>query len=300
MERSFFHHIAALGVAAALLGLAACDAVEPAGERQLVVEAFVQVGAPLDTLVLRQAAPRASGGAAAEAAARARVEVQVGEQVVAYREDAQRPGRYVPGQTLTAPPGARLRLSAQWEGQHAQAESRVPVPITLDSARLSVPEAPVEAVLLDSLRLDLLGVPAEVGLLYPIEVELWWTAPPAAERDTAAWIRTRLRPVNAFSSTVTDFFLQPEDVFPEREAATDEAADRRRWTGVYAVPVDQESDPLPIHRLEVALVRSGATYARFAATRNDPARREPLSNIDGGLGIFAGIALDTLHLRVAP
>lgn len=286
--------------AALLLLMARCDSVEPGQQGQLVVEAFFQTNAPPDTLVLRTSAPLTGGRE--QMAEGADVEVRFDGRRVAYREAKGRPGRYVPKRP--EPPlaaGTRFALSIRWRGQRAAAEGVLPPPVVLEDVRLRVPEAPVEAVLLDSLRRDTLGIPAEVGFLYPVEVDLLWAA--ATSEQQAAfeelWMRARLRPVSAFSSTVVDFFLQPEAVFLEREVEPAEP-NRRSWTGVYAVPVEGKADPLPAHHLDVALLRSGPAYARYAATRDDPERREPVSNVEGALGIAAGVALDTLQLQVEP
>lgn len=286
--------------AALLLLLARCDSVEPGQHGRLVVEIFFRTNAPPDTLVLRTSAPLEGGRE--KMAEGADVEVRFDGRRVAYREVRSRPGRYVPrAQEPPLAAGTRFALSVWWNGQRAIAEGVLPPSVALEDVRLRVPEAPVEAVLLDSLRRDTLGIPAEVGFLYPIEVDLSWVeaSPEQAVAFAAApWMRVRLRPVSVFSSTVVDFFLQPEDVFLERRAVA-VGPNRRRWTGVYAVPVERAGDPLPAHRLDVALLRSGPDYARYAATRDDPERREPVSNVEGALGIAAGIAVDTLRLRVA-
>ncbi len=283
-------------LAAALLVVVGCDAVEPEGE-QLVVEAFVEAGRPLGAVTLRRTTPLDAPGAGNPAEG-ATVTLTLGEERIPYRADSA--GRYVPAvdDTLIVPERAVLTLEAAWQGQRATARSRVPPEIAIARVQVDVPERPVEAVLLDSLRLDSLGIGAEEGFVYPIEVSVWWETDFAETgADSLYWIRARLRPVAPFSSEVLDFFLRPEEIF--RERARPRLADRRRrWRGVYAVPVERRADPLPAHRLGVALVRGGEDYARFAATAGDPDRREPVSNVEGALGIAAGIALDSLSVRV--
>jgi hypothetical protein len=97
--------------------------------------------------------------------------------------------------------------------------------------------------------------------------------------------------------SLDDFFFKPEQIFREQEAAKRPGL-RRAWTGVYAVPVAAEDAPLPPHTLRVALIRSGQDYARYASSRDDPQRRDPTSNVAGGVGILAGISVDSLRIQV--
>lgn len=279
-----------------LLGLAAvlggCDAAQPEETGLLVVEAFLQADAPLDTLVLRQTQPLAARGT--QPAEGAHVRLTLGSQSVPYRASGV-PGHYVPaGERVIARPHTPFALSVEWKDQQARADGTIPPPIHLDTVVVRVPAAPVRTVLVDSLRRDSLDVPAEQGYIYPIEVDLVWTSPPG---DDAYWIQTRLRPYNPFSSRVIDFFLQPESVFREHTAER-RTGRTRRWSGVYAVPADSTDAPLPLHRLRVGLVRSDSAYARFARTRNEPARREPDGNVRGALGIAAGVAVAQRTLKL--
>jgi hypothetical protein len=108
-----------------------------------------------------------------------------------------------------------------------------------------------------------------------------------------AWVRAELNPSAAFSSSVVDFFLQPVEV--DREVDFPATSTGREWTGVYAVSVDAVDDPLPEHALTVALARGDSAFASFATSRTDPERREPVSNVDGAVGIATALALDTLR-----
>jgi hypothetical protein len=161
-------------------------------------------------------------------------------------------------------------------------------------------------VQLDSLRRDSLDLPAEQAFIFPVDATLTWTPPPGdgaprdgAPADSTRWIRALLDPFDPFQSTLVDFFLQPEAIFREVEA-TPAPGGGRQWQGVYAVSADSADAPLPRHRLRVALVRGDSAYAAFAASRNDPDRREPVSNVTGGLGIATAVALDTLTVTVEP
>lgn len=277
-----------------------CDTVEPQQDDVLVVEAFFEAEAPLPTVLLRrtrslEASYEPGAGTAAEGA---NVQLRLGTTVIPY---AATPlgGTYAPAQTgVMAAARTPYTLDVAWNGQTAQATGTIPPPITLDSVRLRIPDAPVEAVLLDSLRLDTLGIDARAGFIYPIEVDLWWTTEfVEADADTSYWIETLLQPSASLSSVVVDFFLLPRQVLRER-ALPRFAQNTRRWTGLYAIPVTRATAPLPPHELKVALLRSGFDYARFATSRDVPDRREPISNVSGGLGIAVGVSVDSLRLQV--
>ena len=292
----------ALLTAALLLLLSRCDTMAPPGEGQLVVEAFIQTGEPLPTITLRQTESLtvAPSDTAVRPARNATVSVQLNGRVVPYRAVTGQPGRYAPETSVTVPPQVPYELSVRWQGQVATAAGRTPPPVRIESIQVEVPPEPVEAILIDSLQRDTLGIPAEEGLLYPVEVTLTWTADfEAMGLDSTYWIQTQLRPFAEFSSTVVDFFLQPEEVFRE-EAAQRSEAGKPAWTGVYAIPADSAEAPLPHHQLRIALLRGEADYASFATTRDDPDRREPLSNIDGALGIATAITLDVREIDITP
>lgn len=268
------------------LSLAACDVVEPPAER-LVVEAFVEAGEGLPDVIVRRSASLDDPDAAPPVAD-AGVVLEIAGETVGYAPVAGAPGRYQPSVLRVAEPGERFYLEVAWQGRRATASSALPAPIALDSVRIEPAAAPVAAVFADSLGLEL-----EEGFIYPVDVTLFWTAPP----EDTAWVRTQLRPPASFPSAVVDFLLATDAIERERDYPGDGAV--RRWSGVYAVPVETASDPLPPHGLEIALLRSGEDYARYALSRTDPDRRDPDGNVEGGLGIAAGIALDraTVHVE---
>lgn len=281
-----------------------CDTVEPEEPPQLVVEAFLDAGQPLPTLTLRrtQALDGVFAGDAGTAVTDAAVELVVDGEAVPYASVTGRAGRYAPQEPTPrrVEAGQTFALTAAWGAQQATAEGRVPPRLQVDSVSYRVPEAPVQAVQLDSLRaaFDSLGVNVETAWIYPVEVTLWWTTPfDEVGADSAYWVETRLEPVGSFSSDIVDFFLLPGEVLRERDQPRTSAG-ARWWTGVYAVQVEQETDLLPAHQVRVALVRSGQDYARFATTRTAPNRREPITNVRGGLGIVAGLSVDSLRLRI--
>ncbi|MEP0546702.1 MAG: DUF4249 family protein [Rhodothermales bacterium] len=260
---------------------------EPA---RLVVEAFVETGRPLPAVTIRRTADL-DDPAAAPPVADAVVTLTLGGEAVGYAPVPGQPGRYAPQRALAAASGATLRLEVTALGQRATAASLLPAPITLDSVRVVPAAAPVEAVFADSL-----GLEVREGFLYPVDVTLYWTAPAADSNADSSWVRARLSPPAAFPSAVVDFVLLTDATRREADLAAGGAV--RRWSGVYAVPVDTSDDPLPPHALDVALLRSGPDYARYALSRTDPDRREPVGNVTGGIGIAVGLALDRWTLAV--
>ena len=285
----------ALAVACVLvLSSSGCDLTNFPEAESVVVEAFVEAERPLPPVFVRRV--QALGDTTQGGLSTATVRLSVGGNAVPYASVSGQPGRYepVPEARPDAPlaAGTRFQLTVTHDGGVARGSGRTPAPIALDSIVTTVPDAPVEAVRLDSLRRDSLDIPATTNFIYPIDVEAYWTAPPA---DTA-WVRTALRPENQpFTPRLVDFFIQPEAVF--REASAAEGA-VRRWRGVYAIPVAEAADPLPRHRLVVWIARGDAEYASFMAQRDDPDRREPPSNVEGGLGIVSGVAMDSVEVEV--
>ena len=297
-------------LATGLVVLARCDTVVPQEGVLLVVEAFVDADKPLPTIRLWQTRPlgQAYPFDAATAVLDAEVALVLGATQVAYRPLEGQPGRYGPATSQLVPPRAPLTFEATWRDQRATARSTVPPRLTLDSVGVVAPEEPVDGIILDSLfidpiqldslQLDSLRTGAVRGLVYLVEVTLWWTVDFAeVGPDSAYWIRTQLKPFLPTRPTFDDFFLRPEQILRERET-TLHIHGRRSWTGVYAVPVDTRQTPLPPHPLRVSIIRSGQDYARFVSSRDDPERREPASNFEGAIGIFAGLSLDSLRVQV--
>ncbi len=280
---------------AAVAVVAGCDAVQPADSGSLVVEAFMSPGSRPSTIRLRTTSPlEASASSAYGSVARdASVTLRINDEDLSYEET---------GAGLYDPPveydriletGDTFRLQVLWEGISATASGVIPAPIRLDSILVSVPESPVEAVLIDSLRRDTLGVDATTGYIFPIEATIWW----GSEGEADSWIQTRLSPRTEFTSVVVDFFLLPEGVFRE-EDAVEPGVPSGVWTGLYAVPVEDSGAVLPTHDLSVSLVRAGEAYAAFARNRSDGEGREPPSNVQGALGIAVGLSVDSLTVRV--
>jgi hypothetical protein len=258
----------------------------PEPER-IVVEAFVETGTELPTVIVRRTASLDDPDAAPPVAD-AEVTLSLGGEAIPYRP-ASSAGTYTPEAARTAEAGRAFTLDVAWQGQRAVASSRLPAPIALDSVRVTPSAAPVEAVFADSL-----GLEVREGVIYPVTVTLFWTAP---EADTA-WVRTRLRPPASFPSAVVDFVLNTDETQRETGFSEVEGAPVRQWSGTYAVPVETLDDPLPPHAVDVFVLRSGTDYAEYALSRTDPDRREPVSNVEGGLGIAVGISVDGQTVQV--
>jgi len=276
------------------LTMIGCDSVSDDAE-VVVVESFLESGQPLpDVRVSRTTAIGASRSS--PVVGNALVVMELNGRPFEYTL-SEASGRYIPppGAPIVSP-GAEFRLQVLAGSDRVSASGLVPPPVSIDSIRVSIPSAPISAVFLDSLSIPLdslaSGLPSRTGFIYPIDVTMWWH--PTGGTTTGYWIETSLDPVEEFSSVLVDFFLLPSAVLEEPLGSREQLS----WTGLYAVPVDTEDDPLPEHDLKVSLLRSTLDYARFALSSRDPERREPDGNVAGGIGIVAGISLDTLRVRV--
>ena len=288
-------------VAAALvasLGLAACDASGPPFAPGLAVEGIVETGDAAPVVVLRQA--RAPGDPGDDAADGAAATFSVDGLPVALVGLGQ--GRY--RAVLPAPlaAGQQIALSARWDGAPAvSAVTRVVAPMRLDSVRVRRTSLPVRAALIDAFGLDPALVAELVtreGFVYPVTVTAYWQTPPGAPPsetgDDAPWVRIALRPS---ATAAVRFFFPPEAVEAEaRTTATPGGGRQTRLT--YVVEAASATAPLTAHRLRVAVVRGGAAYARFIETRGAPERREPVSNVTGGRGLFAAVSTDSVRVTV--
>lgn len=305
-KRTERHVLRALGttllVVGGLLVMAQCDLTTPVERHSLVVEAFVETGRPPPTITLRRTRPLGQpGGPRANAARGATVKLVLGGETFQYEATGRRPGQYGPVSGDRAVPArVRWRLHVQWRGERARAQGTTPPPIELDKVCIEVAPAPVQAILLDSLRRDSLDIPAEQGYIYPVDVSLAWPSGRlSAGEDTTHWVRPQVNPdTTESSSRVVSFFLEPIEV--RREDRFRIRNGKRRWTGVYAVPVEDSTSAFPQHTLTATVTRGDSAFVAFARSRGDPERREPISNVRGGLGIATAVALDSMRRVVAP
>ena len=283
--------------------LSGCDSIEPEDDTFLVVQGFLEVNKPPPQIVLKQtvALNQDLTTEPERPVFDASVQLTLNGSSIPYQPSLHTPGVYEPvsQDTPLIPPGASFSVDLEWLGQKAHASGIVPNTIELDSVNIRIPSTPVTAILVDTLRLDTPSVGARSGYIYLVEVDLWWTSSRSNTSlpDSTFWIETRLRPQIDFSSKVLDVFLLSEEVQPE-ENITSDTFSRRSWTGVYAVPVEDSLDSVPDHSLSIQLLRATTDYALFAASRNNPERREPISNIEGAIGIVTGISLATKHVDI--
>lgn len=279
---------------------AGCDTVAPVEDAKVVIQGFLQTGKPLPTMRLQQTqalsepypTPHTGIGNAS-------VLLQLDGEAIRYLPNSETMGYYEPEEVIIVEEGMSYALDVQWGTEVAHASGRVPPPITIDSVLIEVPEAPIQAVFLDSL--DQITNDLEIqGYIYAIDVALWWrTTFDEVAADSAYWVQTQLKPAESVSSTVLDLFLLNTEILRERDVVVDSLG-HRSWAGVYAVQVPEVSSVLPTHELVISLIRSDEAYARFASSRDTPERREPVSNVEGGVGIFSAISLDSVHVRVEP
>lgn len=282
-------------LALAALLIAGCDVTRTDEPGTLVVEAYVETDAPLPPVRVSRTRAVADPRPAPEPLAS--VELFLNGQSVPYAE-ADEPGTYrpvPPFDTLRARAGDAFRLEVRSGTDVARGDGTVPPGLRDVFVALDVPADPVEAILLDSLRLPLdslqFELPSRTGYVYPIVAALTW---PDAEPDW--WVSLTVEPREPFSSTLLDYFLRPRSV--SEEAALRDAAGGGSWTGVYAIPVDDAGAPVPVHDVVVTVVRGDADWAAWAASAGDPSRREPLSNVRGGVGLVVGVSVARRTIRV--
>ena len=292
-----------LRLLAAVVLMSGCDSLAPVEESRMVVEGYLNSGQPLPSIEVRRTlSPSEPYDAAKAAVSDAVVELELDGSSVRYESDSSRRGTYRPADPDSRPlsAGQPYAFRASWNGTVAEASGIIPPAIEITDVSVSVPDEPVSAVLLDSLALaDSISTGLYTGYIYPIEVRIAWNDASAANWEPdESWVRAQLTPIAEFSSPVVDLFLRSDEIF--RELEQDISSGGRTWTGVYAVGVAESDDVLPEHRLRVSVVRSGPEYARFAASKDTPERREPRSNLDGAVGVFAAIAVDSVHVDVEP
>lgn len=281
-----------------LLTLASCDTVAPEHRPALVVEAWFDTAAPLPPIRVSSTNRIQDALTPTPAPPETRLQLTMGTATIDYNRSREEPLWFlpVPQSVPIALQGDAFELHVEAPGSSARASGFMPPPIHLEHVDISFPEAPISVVLLDSLSSGLdslnLSVNATTGFIYPVQVSLTWM-------DDAfdGWVEARLQPDDTFSSTLIDFFLLPSQVFPESSATPLEDG-RLQWEGVYAVPVSDEQSPLPSHSLRVILTRGDDRFARFITSRDAPERREPVSNVNGGLGFVGGISTDSTRIDI--
>jgi len=283
-----------------------CDTVQPSGEGTLVVESFINSDeAPPRIRIQRTVSVDTPLRGSMNGVDNAVVTLNVASVRLDYVPIPDSSGYYRalrPELLPKIPAGSEFVLRVQTPVDQAIVTGRVPPVIHLRNVSFEIPDLAVEAVLVDTLDLGLdslnLGLDAQLGFIYPVKVSLDWDSPDGdVPGDESFWVETRLLPVNRFSSSIIDFFLLPDQILPENSIRSD-VLGVRRWTGVYAVPVDAINSPFPEHDLKVSVLRGNDVFARFATSRRDPQNREPVSNVSGGIGFVGGVSIDSLRLLV--
>ena len=292
----------ALGLLCAGLMYGGCDSVLPGDPGTLVIEAYLDVGKPLPSIRISRATPLSANQFLSQTAVEgAEVTLTLNGNTYSYVSSASNPGIYESneGGLTLVPAGAAFELVVHVESETARAVGLTPPAINIADIRIEVSDIPVTAVLLDSLDIGLdslnIRLNSRTGFIYPVQVAVDWLDD--SEASTQYWVETRLQPITPFSSSIVDFFLLPSAIFPEY-AAKLSGSGVRTWQGVYAVPVNKESDPIPIHTLRVALLRSSEIYAQHSSSRRDPVGREPITNLTGAVGFVGGVSIDSISVNV--
>jgi len=283
-----------------LIYTAGCDAVVPDDRGDLVIQAYVDAAQPLPPVrVTRTQGLSVSLSSTQDDNVDTHVLLSVDGIQYPYDRHPSEASLFVPrfrDQKVIVEPGAHFELDVESEFESAILSGQVPPVLTLKDINVLVAERPISAVFVDTLDIGLdslnLGLNATTGFIYPVQVSIQWNA---TEFD--GWIETRLDPLTSFSSSLIDFFLLPSQVFQEDTAALNSDGNRV-WNGVYAIPVESENDPVPEHSLNITLLRGDERFARFATSRDNPARREPVSSLTGVLGFVGGVSIDSLRVTV--
>jgi len=282
---------------------AGCDSVTPSHRSTLVVEAWFDTSTPLPPIRISTTRAVSEALTPDPAPSGTTVEVTMADRTVMYERDPADPLRFLPAVTngVLAADGDRFDVRIDAPDASVRASGMMPPPITLRDINVSVPDSPISVVLIDSLNVGLdslnLAVNATTGFIYPVQVSMSWDDNTPDGSGFEGWIETRLQPDNDFSSSLIDFFLLPSQVFPESSARTGEDGSLS-WEGVYAIAVPESDSPLPPHSLRVVLTRGDDRFARFMTSRDAPDRREPDSNVNGGLGFVGGISTDSTRVDV--
>lgn len=286
--------------------LCSCDTVQPVQEGTLVIEAYFDAERPLPAIRVSRtqslSSPLSDVGASVSDA---KVQLILSGVTIEYIPVPDSAGYYRPHPAAPlsrVPALASFILSVETDQEMATAAGLIPPRIRIENVSFKIPDEAIEAILVDTLDLGLdsldLELNAQQGFIYPIQVTIDWTSPDSPiSLSTDDWIQTRLDPMERFSSSLIDFFLLPEQILPESSFEID-LLGRRRWTGVYAVPVDDRSTPVPMHDLKISILRSDQIFARFATSRTDPAQREPITNVEGGLGFVGGVSIDSVRVHI--
>lgn len=278
--------------------VAGCDIAPPSYDRSLVVEAWFDTAAPMPPVRITTTRSLTDALIPEPAPPGTQLKVVMADRIITYERSMDAPLWFLPVDSGGPPANAGALFDVRVDAPETslRASGMMPPKVTLQDIHVSAPDRPISAVLIDSLNVGLdslnLAVNATTGYIYPVQVSLTW------EDDSFdGWMETRLQPENAFSSSLIDFFLLPSEVFTE-SSARHLGNGSLQWEGVYAVPVGTPDSPLPAHSLRVVLRRGDDRFARFITSREAPDRREPVTNVNGGLGFIGGVSTDSIRVDV--
>ncbi len=272
--------------------LASCDAVVPDLPDLPVIEAYVVANQPLPEVSVRSVqsltTPRSEG-----TTGRDNADVVLHLNDIPYPYTLLGDGRYGPTDhpVPVVRSGDRFTLEVSLSGRTIRADGLVPPALAISEWTVTPSPDAIPAILVDTLAIGLdsldLGLDAARGYVYPVQVDVAWNV-----LGGNWWMEAQLVPDDAFSSSILDFFLLPNAVFPEDPAV------RSAWKGVYAVPVPEEDSPFPPHALMVALVRGDRAFANWAEIRANTRSRAGEGNVPGAIGFVGGIALDSIRIQL--
>ena len=291
-----------------VIGGIGCDTAQTDYEQELVIESYAFPEGVLPDVKLSTTLPLDQPNGFGDPVPESKVDLRIFNGSVWVGYDSEAPGLFVAAREFFLEEGDTLQLEVRWNQRFAEATTMIPPAMKVESARVIPGEEAVSGLVLDSLffdplqvdgiRLDTLRTGATQGYIYLVEVTVHWRADYLiGDNKSDYWIRTQLSPEDFDRGRLDDYFLRPEQLFQERLVSRDEDG-FYEWVGVYAIPVETAQDTLPEHRLRVALIRSTQAYAQFVSGTGSPRHREPSSNIQGALGIFAGVSVDTVTVTV--
>ena len=257
-----------LGILVALTGLLACSdpMTGPDDEtRQVVVEAFLFAGEPVDHVRLTQTVPLGEDPALA---------ATVDDAIVALVRGPERwllsrleePGTYgYPGDDLEVREGDVFRIEVEAFGRTATGQTAVPGPldgVELDRYRLEVPE--------------LTPGRFQPGVLQTLQVTVTWENPDASLH----FVDVEGMDPEA-ESIFPDFIRQGVGRFRIRSAPTEE--------NFHAIGL-QQLEHLGRHRAIVYRVNQEYTDLYNNRVQDSRDLNKPPSNIRGGLGVFSAFS----------
>lgn len=265
-----------------------CDVMAPPPQ-SVVVQMFVESDSTLTPLTLHETFQPSS--TVPVPITDADVLVWLNEAQISFSHSPSNPGTYLPRDPLQVPSGSSLELRIAHDAEVITASTSLPPRLAIDSVLVVPTDAPFAAVYSTNTSEGFVE-----GHIYLLNVIIYWTR----SSGDSWWIRARLDPPSWAPTEVVDLALLTDDIRLENELADPEDRDVLRWQGTYVIAVDAPDAPLPAHTLNLAVLRSGLDYARFALYQQNPEQGMTTGNVRGGVGIVAGISTVRQQIRVEP